>query len=203
MPPAEPRDPSAVERELADVRRRIAERAGTSLPAGSEVERTAVRSGLLAALLLPFAALPLLLALLALADREWSLAVAFLLLSLPAGWFLVRAARRSLRAYGTSDLDALRAQERRLVAEAGASLQAAGPAGFGDVRPLPADRQPSGFAQLMQARFRLGPPPVEALRRLPPDAPAWRTAWYRYLGLSVVVPLAVGLGLVAARVAYG
>jgi hypothetical protein len=203
VPAPEPRHPSTVERELAEVRRQIALRAGTGLRSGSQDERTYVRQGLLAAVLLPVAALPLLLAVLAAVDGDPVLAVLLLLLSLPAWWFLLRAARRALAAYGGSDLDALRARERRLVDEAAASWRSAGPASFGERRPLAPDRQPSGYAQLLQARFRLGPPPAEALRALPPDAPAWRTLWYRYLGLSVVVPLAAGLGLVAARFVYG
>jgi hypothetical protein len=201
--PAEHRDLAQIERDLAEVRRQIALRAGSGLPAGSQENRTALTQGLLAVVLLPFAAIPLLLAVLNVAEGDAGGAVVLAVVGLPFGWLLVRAGRRSLAAFGRSDLDLLRRQERALVVEADAALRVAGPAGFGEVRPLPVDRQPTGYAQLMHARFRLGPSPEEALRALPPGAPAWRVAFHRYVGWGTVPPAVLAAGLLGARVLAG
>lgn len=63
------------------------------------------------------------------------------------------------------------------------------------------DRQPSPYAQMMWARFPVGPSPEDALRRLPADAPAWRVTFHRKVGWGLVVAIAVAVsGLVGYAV---
>lgn len=53
--------------------------------------------------------------------------------------------------------------------------------------------QPSPYARMMWSRFRLGPSPDDALRRLPPDAPAWRVAFHRRVGWGVVAAVTLAV----------
>jgi hypothetical protein len=199
----EPRDPSAVERDLVEVRRQLAARAHSGLEAGSQQDRAATRALFTAALLAPLAGLPLIVAALAAYDRQWSVAVPFALLGAVPLRYLVRNARRWWAIYGSADTWELQRRERQLVAEAGASLSGAGPARYGEEHPLPPSRQPTRFAQQMQSRFRIGGDPVAVLRALPDDAPAWKVGFYRYVGWSTVAAACLGVGLLLLRVLLG
>jgi hypothetical protein len=102
----------------------------------------------------------------------------------------VAAERRALIERRAALLAGLDPRGARPGQAASAGPPGAGPAGI---------RRPGPWAIAMHARFPLGPSPVEAVRRLPPDAPAWKV----WLAGSVGWGAAAAVLLVLATIVVG
>ncbi len=101
--------------------------------------------------------------------------------------------------------DRLVAEERAIVARIGYLYSVRGSAPTSaEGLPLPPERQPSAYAQMMHARFPgRGASPEQALASLPADAQSWRVTFHRYAGWGVVGALLFTVSGLLARVFLG
>jgi hypothetical protein len=148
------------------------------------------------------------LGLLALGTGDPGVAGFFLLVgvfvAVPAA-LVVRRLARQLRPV-SADRRRLLLREQELVALSAGLPSASPPVGdWLDAPtdlPLPADRQPTPYAQLMWTRFRIGPSPEAALRRLPSDAPAWKVTFHRTVGWGLTGAVVVAAALLTIYITF-
>jgi hypothetical protein len=107
---------------------------------------------------------------------------------------LQRRAFSPVRAVAAERWALLARRQQLIAALAGAAPDPAAAVG-------PAGRQPGAWATAMHAKFPLGPAPADALRRLPPDAPAWRAWLAGTIGWGAVAAVLLLLGLVVVGTA--
>jgi hypothetical protein len=114
---------------------------------------------------------------------------------------LFRRAYRGLPAVGAERRALLARRAELLAALAAAQGPPTGPTPApGPVAGAGPARQPSPWAITMHARFPLGPSPADALRRLPPDAPPWKTWLAADVGWGAAAAVLLLLGTIGTGI---
>jgi hypothetical protein len=190
-----------LQEQLAAVRSQLASRAWSGHPARGTEDKSFSKTMIIAIVLFSPGAFLLILALLAIITQDFAVATLFAIPGAIISYVGLRYTRKNVAPKLNQidkDYNALLQQERALLTQLAALEDNTSPAS--PELPLPTNRQPSSFAQMMWNRFPMGPSPEKMLRTLPSNAPSWKISFHRSLGWGTVAAILLASGILAIYV---